>query len=114
MWLIKLEDNWADELNLRGFAVMSNAQFMAWARTVEKVANKIEEGHNFVWYIGTNEYVDYETGADFKAAFTCEAISDTQVAVLKQLLLNSKSDTYGIFPSLNEMNWWLEDLEKDG
>ena len=40
MWLVKLTDNWADEMDLEGFSIMSTGQFTQWAKTVEEVAEK--------------------------------------------------------------------------
>ena len=42
--------------------------------------------HNFEWYIGTNEWIDWEDGKSFKEAFTCEVITDEEAEVLKRLL----------------------------
>ena len=55
MWLIKLTDNWADEMDIEGFSIMSTGQFAQWAKTVEEVAKKIDEGRSFEWYFGNNE-----------------------------------------------------------
>ena len=47
MWLVKFYDNWADEMDIEGFSIMSTGQFTQWAKTVEEVAKKIDEGHSF-------------------------------------------------------------------
>lgn len=111
-WLVKLADNWADEMDVEGFSIMSTDQFTQWAKTVEEVAKKIDEGHNFEWYIGTNEWIDWEDGKSFKEAFTCEVITDEEVEVLKRLLLHEFA-SYGMFPSGEDMTYWLEDIEND-
>ena len=109
-WLVKLADNWADEMDVEGFSVMSTGQFTQLAKTVEEVAKKIDEGHSFEWYIGTNEWIDWETGKDFKEAFSCEVITDEEANVLKCLLLEG-FDKYGLFPSGQDMVYFLEDEE---
>lgn len=110
MWLVKLADNWADEMDIEGFSIMSTSDFTLWAQTVEAVTKKIDEGHSFEWYIGTNEWIDWESGKDFKEAFACEVITDEDAAVLKRLLLQGFV-TYGLFPSIGDMQYFLEDEE---
>ena len=87
MWLIKFTDNWADEMDTEGFSIMSTGQFTQWAKTVEEVAKKIDEGHSFEWYIGTNELINWNSGKNFKEAFSCEVIADKEAEVLKRLYL---------------------------
>lgn len=110
MWLVKFADNWADEMDIEGFSIMSTGQFTQWARTVEEVAKKIDEGHPFEWYFGTNEWIDWEIGNEFKEAFSCEVITDEEADVLKRLLLEDFYK-YGIFPSGQDMVYFLEDEE---
>lgn len=110
MWLVKFADNWADEMDVEGFSIMSTGQFAQWAKTVEEVAKKIGEGHPFEWYFGTNEWIDWEIGKEFKEAFSCDVITDEEANVLKRLLLEG-FDKYGIFPSGQDMAYFLEDEE---
>lgn len=110
MWLVKLADNWADEMDIEGFSIMSTGQFTQWAKTVEEVAKKIDKGYSFEWYIGTNEWVDWDSGKDFKEAFSCEVITDEEAEVLKRLLLQGFA-SYGLFPSGQDMTYFLEDEE---
>lgn len=110
MWLVKFYDNWADEMDIEGFSIMSTGQFTQWARTVEEVAKKIDEGHPFEWYFGTKEWIDWEIGKEFKEAFSCDVITDEEANVLKRLLLEG-FDKYGIFPSGQDMTYFLEDEE---
>lgn len=111
MWLVKLADNWADEMDIEGFSVMSTNECIQWAKTIEEVAKKIDEGQSFEWYIGTNEWIDWQSGKDFKEAFSCEIITDEEAEVLKRLLLEGMT-SYGLFPSRESMTYWLG--EEDG
>ena len=108
MWLIKFIDSWADEIDIEGFSVMSTGQFTQWARTVEEVAKKIDDGYSFEWYVGANEWIDWKTGKDFKEAFSCDVITDKEAEVLKCFLLEGYG-RYGFFPSGQDMNYFLED-----
>ena len=108
MWLIKLADNWADEMDVEGFTVMSTQDFTQWAHLVEAVAKKIDKGHPFEWYIGTNEWIDWQSGEEFKEAFSCEIITDEEANILKRLLLEGYG-RYGLFPSGEDMTYFLKD-----
>lgn len=110
MWLVKFSDNWANEMDVEGFSIMSTGQFTKWAKTVEEVAKKIDSGRTFEWYIGTNEWIDWEDGKSFKEAFSCEVITDEEANILKRLLLEGMA-SYGLFPSGESMTYWLEDEE---
>ena len=108
MWLVKFYDNWVDEMDIEGFSIMSTGQFTQWAKTVEEVAKKIDEGRSFEWYFGTNEWINWDSGKDFKEAFSCEVITDEETNILKHLLLE-EFDKYGIFPSGQDLVYFLED-----
>lgn len=110
MWLVELADNWADEMDIEGFSIMSESDFAQWAKTVKEVAKKIDKGYNFEWYIGTNEWINWEDGTSFKEAFTCEVITDEEAEVLRRLLLHEFA-SYGLFPSGEDMAYFLEDEE---
>lgn len=110
MWLIKFTGNWEYEMDVEGFSIMSTGQFTQWAKTVEEVAKKIDEGHSFEWYFSINEWIDWNSGKDFKEAFSCEVITDEEAEVLKRLLLHEFA-SYGLFPSGEAMTYWLEDKE---
>lgn len=113
MWLIKLSDNWADEMHVEGFAVMSTKDFALFAQTVEDVCKKIDSGHTFTWYIGTNEWIEYYTGEEFKNSFDCTVIEDTQAMVLRSLLLEEET-RYGLFPCIEDlMNFLADELEDE-
>lgn len=108
MWLVKSSNDWADEMCIEGFAILSNEQFAQWAQLVEAVANKIDSGCTYSWYFGTNEWIDYESGAEFKKIFECEVISDVDAAAIKRVLLEY-SNSYGFFPSSQDLKYFLED-----
>ena len=49
-----------------------------------------------------------ESGKDFKEAFRCDVITDEEANILKHLLLE-EFDKYGIFPSGQDLVYFLED-----
>lgn len=112
MWLIKFSDNWADEMHVEGFTVMSTKDFALFAQTVENVCKKINSGRTLTWYIGTNEWIEYYTGEDFKNSFDCTIIEDTQAMVLNSLLIEGKTK-YGLFPCVGILEDFLADDSED-
>lgn len=50
--LIKWSDNWADEMDLEGFAVMDTDEFAKWKENIPSP---------YTFYVGTNEEIDYST-----------------------------------------------------
>lgn len=110
-WLVKFADNWADEMDVEGFAVLGTKDFMGLITLIENVAKKIDEGKTFEWYIGTNEWIDYNEGSQFKTAFSCEVISEEQAEILKSLVIGDTFSHYGILPSSTDMTYFLEDVE---
>ena len=107
MWLVKFTDNWADEMDIEGFKILSNSTFMQWARLVEDVATAIDNGHEFEWYIGTNESIVYSTGRDLKNCFECEVIGDSYAEFLKETFIKSY-DAYGYFPDDENLLYLLD------
>ena len=110
-WLVKFADNWADEMDVEGFAIFGTKEFMGFMTLVEDVAKKMDDDHPFTWYIGTNEWLDWYDGKDFKAAFSCEIISDEQAEVIQSLVIGKEFTHYGLFPSSETMVYFLEDIE---
>ena len=108
-WLVKFADNWADEMDVEGFAIFGTKDFMGFIKLVEDVADKISEDRPFTWYIGTNEWLDWYDGKQFKEAFNCEVISDEQAEAIKNLVIGKDFSHYGLFPCTYVMNDFMED-----
>lgn len=108
-WLVKFEDNWADEMDLQGLMVMDDAQFMSWARAVEWAAAKIDDGGEMVHWFGTNENLVYSRGRDLKDAFTCEVISNEAANIIQQMVIGEGLKWYGHFITESDLNYFIHD-----
>ena len=62
--LIKYEDNWADETDLNGFAIV---ELEIWDATTKKLEEKAE--FPLSWYSGTNEEQIWDSKEDFLRRF---------------------------------------------
>ena len=101
-WLVKFADNWDDEMNVEGFTVLGTEDFMGFIRLIEAVGKKIDTGIPFNMFIGTNQYITYQSGRQFKDAFGFEVIEDDIAMALRTFLIEGYSK-YGLFPSSEEM-----------
>lgn len=79
MLLIIFEDNWADEMDLWSFIIISQ----------EKWQYKVNEMQNTSFprevCFGTNEYNEYESASDFLSHFEIKTITVEEVEVIKRL-----------------------------
>ena len=57
MKLVKYEDNWADEMDLVGFMIMTDQDYDDWLIAVK---NTFADNENQSYYCGSNEEVEFE------------------------------------------------------
>jgi len=88
--LVKCSTNWADEMDLDGFALIEEA---AWREHLDLVKANIfkdepleydEWGPNAVG-VGTNESVFYETFEEYENTFTTKELTDAEVETVSGL-----------------------------
>lgn len=98
--LVKYSDNYADEFNVKGFAIMSEKDFK---KGMELAKKGFEEDKDFMTFVfGSNEYIEYEDFEEFENAFCCEKISENELITLEKYF----GVKYGLFP-----NWIFEEEE---
>jgi len=90
MLLIKFEGNWADEMDIYGFTIMTVKQWEYKKNEIRHTPFPLEV------YFGTNESEDYETPEEYLRNFKVKEITKDEVKVLKKLFLSTLSD-YGNF-----------------
>ena len=98
--LVKWSDNWADEMDLEGFAVMESQEWKDIKKKFEK------HDHGFDISVGTNEDIDYSDGKDFLRHIETKNISDDEAKMLKKLF---GEGNFGMFP----VSWALETIEEE-
>ena len=80
--LLKFESNWADEMDVEGFLVVTKEYW----EDAKKELNKIEgECHLCV---GTNEYINWSSGSEIIEEITVEELSEEEVKVFKKKFNN--------------------------
>ncbi len=93
MKLIKYSGNWADEIDVSGYKLMTEDQ---WNEYLQDFKQKFEEDGEYNFCIGTNEDVEYSSFKGFEAAFKVKDIDDQEAKVLKKHL----GESFGFFPEL--------------
>jgi hypothetical protein len=90
MKLVKYEDNWADEMDIEGFHIVSDE---AWQKFLDMVTPELFGSYSFC--IGTNEEIEYEDAEDVLSAFEATDISDEDAKAIQSNL----KLPYGFFPA---------------
>ena len=80
--LIKFSGNWADEFDLYGFSVMTNA---GWNEVLNILKNADQSIEIEEVYFGTNEAMNWNCAADFLQDLEVTSISEEEAKVLEKL-----------------------------
>ena len=109
-YLVKFEENWADEMDVSAFAVFSAKDYRNWRSVMDRVEKAMEQAV-LTYSFGTNEEQDYEDFREFDGCFTVKPITQNQANTIREAF---EIDTnYGDFPGLDALNYYLEDMEAD-
>lgn len=93
MLFVQFNDNWADEMYIRGGKIMTEKEYEEYLAAAKK-AFEVNKKEAFCFYVGTNEYIEYENFKDFTDTLTVYTITEKEEVVLKRFNL----ENYGIFP----------------
>ena len=91
-FLVTYSSNWADEINVDGFCVMTETEKNAYFDLFKRVFK--EEGY-YTFSVGTNEEIEYNGLSDFKRDFTIEKITEEDAEVLVRVI-----GSFGFFPDM--------------
>jgi hypothetical protein len=87
--LVKYEDNWADEIDLKGFKLFTDDR---WQEFQDAVPDK-----RFTRYVGSNQDIEYDGKKDFLSRFSVQEIEESDYQVLKKFFPHGE----GEFPDLD-------------
>ena len=114
--LIKWSDNWADEMDLEGFHIMSEKAWLAFLKLLDDTI-EIYKKHSdnlfqcFDFCVGTNEEITYKSKEDFLKSFVIEEIDEEAERIIKN---NFGPSPYGFFPLEQLFEMITEDsMEED-
>ena len=89
-------DNWADEMELEGFALMDEKEYEHYTATVNAIATDIECGLPFTYCIGSNEDIEYTNANDFLSAFEVSKFEEYPEGI--ETVFGKKFPEFGFFP----------------
>ena len=96
-FLVKFEDNYADEFDVYGFRIMNEKELMKFTNDIRKLKKFPLE-----IYFGTNEALIFESQKDCMAGFKMLPITKDEMSSLKKLFPNAEKWGYGFFPSFED------------
>lgn len=74
-YLVKYEDNWADEMDVSGHIILNERQ-------LNTLKDAIKQINNFTFYVGTNEDIDYQ---DSKSVWSSLEVREISKDIVKEL-----------------------------
>lgn len=89
-------DNWADEMELEGFALMDEKEYEHYVATVNAIIADIESGLPFVYRVGSNEEIEYNNINGFLGAFEVSEFEEYPEGI--EMVFGKKFPEFGFFP----------------
>lgn len=103
-FILKYNDNWADEMDISGFAVMTESERDEYFAVFKKV---FDTNEYYSFFVGTNEEIEYNTLEDFTNAFEMSEITEEEAKVFSKFFGNE----FGFFPTAEYVEFKEEDEE---
>lgn len=108
MKLLKYDSNWADEMDIDGFTIMSDEGWESWKTDIQKFFKKREYWN---YGIGTNEDIEYGSAKEVLKDIKVIDISEDEADIIDKLFFkDSVYKTFGYFPCFYD---YIEDGDED-
>lgn len=114
-YLLIYGDNFSDEFDVEGFTLMSTEDFVRWSDTLYELRDWMDKGHQYDFYFGTNEWIEYDNFAEFSRCFRRIKITQEHRELLEKLAGSNK--VFGLMPTVKDIEYWISDQkleEEDG
>ena len=85
--LVQTHDNWADEMDIYGYHILPRSEYDE--RIVELQEEFKESDGTYLWYIGTNEEIEYSNFDNFLETLTVTELTKAEAQNLIQVLGSS-------------------------
>mgnify|MGYP003586915971 CR=1 FL=1 len=95
-YFVRYTDNWADEMTIEGFSIMDEKEYEHYVATVNAIIADIECGQSFIYYIGSNEEIEYDNVDDFLSAFETFEFEEYPEGI--EMVFGKKFPEFGFFP----------------
>lgn len=90
--LVSFEDNWADEMDICGWNIMTEEDKDEYFSDFKKIFD--ERGY-YNFSVGTNEDIEYDSFKDFKSHFKIKKLTDEESKIICKVFRNIDQ---GFFP----------------
>lgn len=106
-YLIKYDDNWADEMDVSGFIVCNFQEMSDWKKAMSNLKEIMQYSY-FTHQIGSNEEIMYTTFEEFDSCFEVCHITKREYESIKDIF----GREYGLIPYEQVLDF-IEDYRKE-
>ena len=83
-YILKYEDNWADEMDIQSFVILNEKDKINF---YDKAKNNLDKlNKELVVCLGTNEDIRFKKGSDFIKMLKVKEISETEANIIKKYI----------------------------
>lgn len=109
-YLVRFEENWADEMDIYGFAIFTTEEYNNWCNALSRLREAMKHAV-FTYSFGTNEEQEYEDFEEFLNCFTAKIIPAEHAEMFRGAF--DTDEYYGQFPTIDTLNYYIEDMMHD-
>lgn len=83
-YVLKYEDNWADEMDIQSFLILNEEDKIKYYDKAKENLDKLNK--KLIICLGTNEEIIFEKSADFIKTLKIKEISETEANIIKKYI----------------------------
>lgn len=95
-YFVRYTDSWADEMTIEGFSIMDEKEYERYVVTLNAIITDMECGQPFIYYVGSNEEIEYNNVDDFLSAFETSEFEEYPEGI--EMVFGKKFPEFGFFP----------------
>lgn len=95
-YCVRYTDSWADEMTIDGFSIMDEKEYERYVVTLNAIITDMECGQPFIYYVGSNEEIEYDNVDDFLSAFETSEFEEYPEGI--EMVFGKKFPEFGFFP----------------
>lgn len=95
-YFVRYTDSWADEMTIEGFSIMDEKEYERYVVALNAIITDMECGQPFIYYVGSNEEIEYDDVDDFLSAFETSEFEEYPEGI--EMVFGKKFPEFGFFP----------------
>lgn len=95
-YFVRYTDSWADEMTIEGFSIMDEKEYERYVVALNAIITDMECGQPFIYYVGSNEEIEYDNVDDFLSAFETSEFEEYPEGI--EMIFGKKFPEFGFFP----------------